>query len=1432
MPPKARLRLAMIRLLLRGLLCSLLLGPVSALAQVDDPELVGEFKSGLVGVYEDAGRHAARRIDYQISLDWNGSSPDRRLTDGPYKVTWNGYLMSQGLGMYRFAVEVAGELTIKLGEQIVLQADSDESKWFASKPLELPFDYHPFAITFVGDRNARLALFWSGPQFAFEPIGHRQLYHDLSHAPKDHFATGAQLVRKLQCGACHPISGEPENRRAPSLEHLTGQIHRDWLVTFVHQHGAAESHRQAHFAFDRAEAEAIADYLLEQSRPVARPAQQEASAQSGRASQSKQKDKKKVDPVTAGEHLFLTTGCLACHQIQDLGKPQLFGGGDLTRIAEKRPVPFFEHWLADPASLNQDHHMPLFSLTTEERGQLTSFLATRGNSHNESRASTDQTRISHGRQLVAEANCVACHRLADDSITVVDGTTLSSTTDWNKGCLTSALVSRRQPGFRLAKTDRSAIREFVSALPVSSAPDSSTLGPSTSSSSALGQIDGKQFLLENNCLACHARGRSLGLADQLTHLASRRDHLAPLVPAMTPPSLDQVGDKLHRRAIESALQRDKPAHRDYLQVRMPRFPLADTELQSLVDHLITADRLPDAAAESPSATAVQDEVALKIVGSRLVTSAGFGCTSCHQVGDVHPSKAPLNARGPDISLVGSRIRRSWFDRFVSNPARIVPRMEMPAVKVAVRGVLDDALHRQLAAVWEVLNQPGFQPPEPDPVRVVRQSGLDAVSRALVVTDVVRTKKRTYLKPLLVGLSNRHNLLFDLESAAVAYWSIGDTARQRTEGKSWYWEAGGTVVLDAGLETPELVLLEGRRETAPSSPGQFPTECDSLVHRNGEVQFRHRLRFDLGSERRVVLHVHQSLAPRNAGSQSGFDREVKITGIPADTAVRLRIADSEPTATAVLNDDERTWHFPSGARITLLRPRRAAFDSDGSITAGPVDQQVTFRLRYTTSLPVDRFPASTILPDAREPVELQVVPGFAAVRLPITDELMPTGLAWRPNGQLVIASLKGRVWLAEDTNGDRLEDRLWPFSDDLAAPYGVAANEDSIDVINKYALLRLYDENGDGQVDRTETVASGWGHTTDYHDWAVGLPREPDGSYLVAIPCQQDQRTEAAARLRGTIIRLKPTEPTADDPHRFTIKTVTGGHRFPMGLARRSDGELFVTDNQGHYNPFNELNHVVAGARYGFINLLERKPGFLPPLTPPAIDIPHPWTRSVNGICFLETPPQVRANGGSRFGPFEGHLIGCEYDTRRLIRMTLQKVGGTFQGAAYPFSYEEPSDGPPFLGPLTCAISPSGDLYVGGIRDSGWGGANNVGELARLQPQFDRLPCGIAEVRAGPDGLSIRFTKPVERSLAGKIESYDITTYTRVSTPAYGGPDHDRSSARIRSVRLSDNEREVAVTLDEMKEGYVYEINVKPLAREKCAFFPSVAHYTMRRVPVE
>ena len=333
---------------------------------------------------------------------------------------------------------------------------------------------------------------------------------------------------------------------------------------------------------------------------------------------------------------------------------------------------------------------------------------------------------------------------------------------------------------------------------------------------------------------------------------------------------------------------------------------------------------------------------------------------------------------------------------------------------------------------------------------------------------------------------------------------------------------------------------------------------------------------------------------------------------------------------------------------------------------------------------------------------------------------------------------------------------------------------------------------------------------------------------------------AAAKHRGEVLKLVPRK--SDDAWRkFDIETVTRGHRFPMGLALRKDGELFVTDNQGNYNPFNELNHVKPGAHFGFINAIEKQhekkdpekaAAAKQPLVEPAVNIPHPWTRSVNGICFLETPPELKRKSGSTFGPFEGHLVGCEYDTRRLIRMTVEEVKGVMQGAAYPLSVDPPpadAEVQGLLGPIVCAVSPQGDLYVGNIRDSGWGAGNNIGEIVRVRVEPDKLPCGIKEVKCSPDGFLITFVKPIDVAKGKDLANYSVASYRRESTPAYGGPDLDRRTEKVEAAYVSDDGRQVRLEVPDRRLGFVYEIRLKNLAAEGAEFYPAEAHYTLHAI---
>lgn len=1408
-------------------LLALLMVPTARLTAQDDDERP-RYYTGVLAEYRDADGQSVNRLDDLLSRRFDERDP--RLASGRIEARWHGRLFAAAPGRYRLRVHAAaggdgengGRIKIELlGEVLLDQPLCADVGWLETAVVDLPFGRHPLRVSYVGQNNAakpgKIALYWEGPKFSLEPIGAQFLLHDGDEHSVDASRRGAELVRGLRCAACHQIPGEREKLASPDLRQLDGNIYPSWLRDWLLEEGAQHSERlrrMPQFVWNPGDvADVVAALAMDSPQRIEPPA-----------------DKKSRELRQAGEQLVHQTGCLACHSLNGAGGSDVYGGGDLSRIAAKRPAAFFRKWLRDPDALNEDHRMPVFALTSKEQSQIAAYLASLG-APDEAYQPPATASAQRGVQLLASRGCVQCHRIAGARAADPPARSrLHAQSDWSASCLGEPAKNR--PGYQLSDEDAGAVRLYIDQI--------------TRASPREHAANGLQLMREHNCVACHQRNGELGLAPKLTDIVAAHPEWAPRLPAMKPPSLNSVGDKLKDAALKEAIA-EAPRRRAWLDVRMPKFRLTDEQLSAIVEHLVQEDRIPADAPVAEESRLAASKLQ-RVAGRRLVTADGFGCTSCHAVGKVKPSRAPINAAGPDLLMLGERIRKPWFDRWVRNPARIVPRMEMPSVQTPVRGLLEGHLDDQLDAVWLVLNTKGFVPPEPNPVRIVRRHNLsDEPERAAVVTDVLHLGDQVLVKPLLVGLTNRHNLLYDLETARVRGWWTGDTARQHTKGKTWLWRPGAPNLLEDDGSVPELQLTTVDESGARQAwklvrRGQFFTEFEWLEFQGPSVRFAYRLLYSNGegkehgedqsvwvTETVTPMDAHEPLG-RKTGSAAGLRRQMTLNGPPGAELLLTPVGEPQPRS-------EGNVFLVPGGRVRVRAAGSRMEQGRLIVPLGDLHEQgeAVVEMEFQATTPADQFFPRTIEAEPRSPTQLAVAPGFAATRLPFEMEMMPTAMAWRPGGQLAVASLKGRVWQAVDTNQDGLEDEASPLADDLAAPFGVAipsaGPSHSVDVVGKYALLRLTDADNDGWAERWERLASGWGHTADYHDWTIGLPQDEHGRYYLATACQQDNRSAAAAKWRGVVMQLEPNSSDRLEGGRkhppYRIQPLTAGHRFPIGIARNREGQLFVTDNQGNYNPFNELNHVRAGKRYGFINKLDRKPDFKPPLTKPAINIPHPWTRSVNGICFLETPSGLSA---PVFGPYEGHLVGCEYDTRRLIRMSLEEVDGVLQGAAYPLTRQE-SDAEPLLGPLCAAISPRGDLYVGCIRDSGWGGSNNVGTVVQLRPQVDALPPGIAEIRVTSDGFLIQLqgaAEDVDWARAAFPESYALSSYRRVSTPAYGGNDVDRREETVVAVEVNAQQRQVRLRLKSLRLGHVYDFQIQNLAKDSGPFFPAEAYYTVHR----
>ncbi len=495
---------------------------------------------------------------------------------------------------------------------------------------------------------------------------------------------------------------------------------------------------------------------------------------------TKDKKKDKLKPadqppppsVSGGETLFRSVGCLACHRVGDLGTDGLFGGGDLSAVADKRPADYFTRWLANPAVLNRDHRMPVFALTAEEIESLSRYLQTLKPMAKPTKGhAVAQART--GGELLQEFRCAECHTLPqtvakrDNKRLKLDAAALHRE---QNSCLGQPDPARNRPGYRLDASQRQAVASFVAGV----RPKEGVAKPT-----------GSDLLAQGNCLVCHARGAGRGLTPQLPAVAEADSKLRDVLPALTPPSLAGVGDKLRDDVLAASIAASQPGRRTWLRVRMPKFPLSEAETRELARHFIDSDRIPERPDAPPDDPPAGDS-AIDAAGARLVTADGFGCTSCHAIGKWKPVERRAQRRGG--GPVGASARASAMPGS-SVGCAIRPascrRWKCPRCNSRFAACSRADSDRQIAAVWQVLNREDFTPPAPNALRVVRRANVPGVSEpAAVLTEVIEVGGRTFVKPLVIGLENRHNVLVDLATSRLAAWWIGDTARQQTRGKSW------------------------------------------------------------------------------------------------------------------------------------------------------------------------------------------------------------------------------------------------------------------------------------------------------------------------------------------------------------------------------------------------------------------------------------------------------------------------------------------------------------------------------------------------------------------------------------------------------------------------------------------------------------------------
>ncbi len=433
----------------------------------------------------------------------------------------------------------------------------------------------------------------------------------------------------------------------------------------------------------------------------------------------------------------------------------------------------------------------------------------------------------------------------------------------------------------------------------------------------------------------------------------------------------------------------------------------------------------------------------------------------------------------------------------------------------------------------------------------------------------------------------------------------------------------------------------------------------------------------------------------------------------------------------------------------------------------------------------------------------------------------------PDGRLAIGTRRGDIYLVEGAFDKRPEPRFRRFASGLDEVFGLGYRDGAFYVTHQTEVSKITDRDGDGRADRFETLSDDWGFL-NYHEFAWGSRPDSNGDVWVVLGLSNSYHYRA--KFRGWAFKVSPSGEATP---------IASGIRSAGGVAPNEHGEMFYVESQGPWNGSCSLKHLKPGGFMGHpicFDAYEFAPNMggrpkepesgsrihiekkrVPQLVPYAVVFPYrKMGQSISGF-------RVDRSGG-KFGPFENQIFVADYSLSCVMRATTEKVNGVWQGACYPFLEGLGT------GILAIQFSPKGYLVTGGT-NRGWPVRGSRRYALERIEWTGKTPFEIERITIRPDGFRVRFTKPVDRTIASYPKVYRIAHFTHIFHKFYGSPEVDRGDSNVLGVKISSDGRDVDLRLEALVEGHVHEFDLvdvrsaegKPLVHRN-------AYYTVNEIP--
>lgn len=456
--------------------------------------------------------------------------------------------------------------------------------------------------------------------------------------------------------------------------------------------------------------------------------------------------------------------------------------------------------------------------------------------------------------------------------------------------------------------------------------------------------------------------------------------------------------------------------------------------------------------------------------------------------------------------------------------------------------------------------------------------------------------------------------------------------------------------------------------------------------------------------------------------------------------------------------------------------------------------------------------------------------YAVSTVPVPDDIVLEvgGLDVMPDGRAAVCTRRGDVWLISGLDKPTAFDaKFTRFASGLHEPLGAAVRQEksqtAVYCVQRGELTRLVDTDGDDQADVYQTFSDAWGVSGNYHEFAFGPKFDRDGNAWVTLNvgfC--GSLGKSIAPWRGWALKISPAG---------EMTPVCSGLRSPNGIGEYPDGAMFYMDNQGDYVGTNRMMLLAPGIWAGHPSSLhwrdDWKEGDPNPERQKAT-IWYPYKKMGQSVADFLLAPPADAPNGKAFGPFAGQVFVGDQTLATVMRCTIEKVDGFYQGAAFPFR-----EG------LDCGVNrlcwdKSGQLLVGET-DRGWGSIGRKRYGVQRIVWTGKTPFEVLDMKAAPDGFVLSFTEDLDPATAADPASYRMVSYTYEWHAKYGSDEMDEAPQKVVSATVT-GPRTVHLVIDKLRaggEGYVHELALPGVKSAKGEpLVHDQAYYTMQKIPGE